>query len=489
MSDPLLMDATAQLQLIATRRLGALELLDLSVARARALADTVNAVVAADVEPARAAARRVDDRRLLIARAGGDPEGELGLLAGLPMTVKDVLDVDGLPASSGLARHLERGCSDADAVGRVKAAGAVVWGKTNTPELAGDWQTFNALYGATANPWDLRRTPGGSSGGAAAALAGGITALEIGSDMSGSLRVPASFCGVFAHKPTYGLVSQRGHVPPAPGFLAEPDLNVVGPMARSARDLRLLLSVLAPAALPARSLPADLVGLRVGLWLDAPAFALGADALAVVQAWAAALARAGAHVQEVSAPVDPGLLLDTFDTLMSGETARACDDARYARRRALRGPAHVARALGSGPGSWAARTLAVTCSHRDWLRADEARARLSRRVQAAFEAYDVLVCPGAPCAAFLHDRRPSWRRRVRLEGARRPIAHAELARWSALATTLGLPATCIPAGLTAAGLPVGVQVVGPAGADSRTLAVAEAMEAELGGFRPPPPRG
>lgn len=489
MSDPLLMDATAQLQLMGARRLGALELLDLSVARARVLADTVNAVVAADVEPARAAAKLVDDRRTLIARAGGDPESELGLLAGLPMTVKDVLDVDGLPASSGLARHLERGCSDADAVGRVKAAGAVVWGKTNTPELAGDWQTSNALYGVTANPWDLSRTPGGSSGGAGAALAGGITALEIGSDLSGSLRIPAGFCGVFAHKPTYGLVSQRGHVPPAPGALAEPDLNVVGPMARSTRDLRLLLSVLAPAALPARSLPADLVGLRVGWWLDAPGFALAADARTVLEAWAAALARAGAHVEPVSAPVDPGLLLDTFDTLMTGETARGCDEGRYARRRALRAPAHLGRALGAGPGSWAARTLAVTASHRDWLEADEARARLQRRMQAAFEAWDVLVCPAAPCAAFSHDRRAPWRRRVRLEGSRRSIAYAELARWSALATTLGLPATCLPAGRTAAGLPVGLQVIGPAGADSRTLAVAEAMETELGGFEPPPARG
>ncbi len=172
----------------------------------------------------------------------------------------------------------------------------MIWGKTNTPVMAGDWQSFNGLYGTTNNPWDVTRTPGGSSGGAAAALAAGVTALEIGSDIGGSLRVPASFCGVFSHKPTWGLVSQYGHVPPSPGSWSERDLNVVGPMARSARDLRLLLSVIENGPLGAKAPPADLKTLRIGLWLDEPSFPLDPEVRAAVERFAAELAAAGAEV-------------------------------------------------------------------------------------------------------------------------------------------------------------------------------------------------
>ena len=484
MSDPLQLDATAQLQMLEMRRLGALELLDLSIQRARAVAETVNAVVAADPEPARAAARHIDERRTAIARAGGDPAEELGLLGGLPMTVSDRLDVDGLPAACGSARGLARRCSDADAVGRVRAAGAVVWGKTNTPRDGAEWRTQNRLYGRTCNPWDLARSPGGASGGSAAAVASGVSALEIGSDLAGGLRVPASVCGVFAHRPTYGLVSQRGHIPPAPGALAEPDLNTLGPVARSARDLRLLLSVLAPAALPARARPAELVGLRVGLWLEAPSFALDPEAQEVLDRWALALADQGARVEPAPCPVAPARLLRAFDALVGAEAARGLTLAQHAGRRALRPLALAWRAVQRAPGAWPARLLASTGDHHAWMRADEARARLAARLAPAFERWDVLIAPAAPVCAFAHPARASMGR-LKLSDGRR-LTGAELARWSALATTLGLPATCVPAGFTAGGLPVGVQIIGPPGADSRTLAVAEACETEIGGFIAPP---
>src|SRR6185312_6048698 len=174
--------------------------------------------------------------------------------------------------SSGLNRLRQRQAQDAAAVRHAKQAGAVIWGKTNTPVLAGDWQTFNALYGTTNNQWDEARTTGGSSGGAAAALAAGVTALEIGSDIGGSLRVPASLCGVYSHKPTWGLVDQHGHVPPSPGSWSERDLNVVGPMARSARDLRLLLAVIEGGPLAAKAPAANLKESRIALWLDEPSF-------------------------------------------------------------------------------------------------------------------------------------------------------------------------------------------------------------------------
>ena len=236
MSDLLARDATAQLSALKAKEISAVELLKLSLARHEQTHSRLNAVVAADLERALDTAKAMDDLR-----AKG---ANLGPLCGLPMTIKDTLDVAGMAASSGVESLRRRKAEDAAAIAQVRQAGAVIWGKTNVPVMAADWQSFNGLYGVTNNPWDVTRTPGGSSGGAAAALAAGVTPLEMGSDIGGSLRVPASFCGVFSHKPTWGLVSQRGHVPPTPGTHAERDLNVVGPMARSARDLRLLLSVM-----------------------------------------------------------------------------------------------------------------------------------------------------------------------------------------------------------------------------------------------------
>ena len=216
--DVLALDASGQLALLSAGRIGAVELLKLALARHEQTHRRLNAVVAADLERALERAKAIDDIR---AR-----DGTLGPLAGLPMTIKDTLDVSGMPASAGLEIHRRRQAEDATVTALARKAGAVIWGKTNVPVMAGDWQSFNALYGTTNNPWDLSRTPGGSSGGAAAALASGVTAMEIGSDIGGSLRIPAHFCGVFSQKPTWGLVPQHGHVPPTPGSWQEPDLNL-----------------------------------------------------------------------------------------------------------------------------------------------------------------------------------------------------------------------------------------------------------------------
>src|SRR5512146_619576 len=250
MADIIDLDATGQIAALAAKRISAVELLKAELARHGQLHGAVNAVVMADPDRAMERAKAIDDLR-----AKGEA---LGPLAGLPMTVKDTFDVVGMPASSGLEALRRRQAEDATVVEHARAAGAVIWGKTNTPVMAGDWQTFNALYGTTNNPWDVGRTTGGSSGGSAAALAADVTALEIGSDIGGSLRTPASFCGVYSHKPTWGLVDQHGHVPPKPGSWVERDLNVVGPMARSARDLRLLLSILTAGATAPKGAPAEL---------------------------------------------------------------------------------------------------------------------------------------------------------------------------------------------------------------------------------------
>lgn len=475
--DVLDLDATSQLNLLASRQIGAAELLKLALARHEQTHKRLNAVVAADLERALDRARAVDDQR-----ARGD---SLAPLAGLPMTIKDTFDVSGLPASSGLAEYRQRRCEDATAVAHARKAGAIIWGKTNTPVLAADWQTFNKLYGVTNNPWDPARTCGGSSGGAATALAARVTALEIGSDIGGSLRVPASFCGVFSHKPTWGLVTQHGHVPPEPGSWVERDLNVVGPMARSARDLRLLLSLIADGPIAAKAPPADLAKLRIGLWLEVPGLPLDPQVRATIEAFAGELAAAGASVEPISAPVDTEALLQAYVLLLSSTLAEDMPAAQIRQMELMRGPAKLAMAAGGGPFSPSAQAIAYTATHREWMAADAVRMRLRHEATEALSGYDAVLAPISPTAAFPHDHRPFGQRKlVTSDGQAHP--YAAMLSWIALATACRLPATAVPAGLTATGLPVGGQLIGPPGADSKLLAIAQAIDENVRGFTAPP---
>ncbi len=477
MTDPLSLDAVGQLHALQSKQISAVELLEASVAREAAVHGRINAVVAADPERAVHAARAIDDLRF---------RGEqTGLLAGLPMTIKDTLDVQGLPASSGLVALKGRTAVDAAAVAHARAQGAVIWGKTNVPVMAADWQSYNDVYGQTNNPWDVARTCGGSAGGAAAALATGVTPLEIGSDLGGSLRTPAHFCGVYALTPTSGLVSQRGHVPPQPGAFAEADLNVIGPMARSARDLRLLLAVMENGPLAARAPAADLAELKVGLWLEEPGFLLDGAVRAPIEAFAARLEAAGAAVTPIRSPVNGQELLDAYGLLLTSVIGADLPARTRSSLGWMRGPAKLARARGAGPLSWAATVLGYTASHRDWLAANETRARHQHQIAEVFQRFDVLIAPIAPVAAFPHDHRPFNKRKL-AAGDRRTFPYVSMLQWIALATACGLPATAIPAGRTDAGLPVGAQIIGPRGADGRTLAVAQAIEERLGGFIAPP---
>ena len=474
MADLLARDATAQLLALKAKEISAVELLKLALARHEQTHARLNAVVAADLDRALDYARAADDLR---AKGTGGP------LAGLPMTVKDTFDVIGMAASSGIEALRRRKPEDAGAVAAARAAGAVIWGKTNVPVMAADWQSFNPLYGATNNPWDLARVPGGSSGGAAAALAAGVTALEIGSDIGGSLRVPASFCGVFSHKPSWGLVSQTGHIPPSPGTHAERDLNVVGPMARSARDLRLLLSILAEGV-PARADIADLKKLKLGLWLDG--FPLDPEVRAVIEDLAGRLRAAGAEVRPISAPVPLDQLMESYQVLLGSVVATDMPASAQAGMRRMRGLAALARAFGAGRESWAGLVRAYTATHAEWIAADEVRARLRATVEDGLGAFDAILAPITPTTAFPHDHRPFASRRLKFsDGA--AIPYPAMLNWIALATACHLPATAIPAGLSTGGLPVGVQIIGAHGSDSRTLAIAQAIDENLGGFIAPPP--
>lgn len=473
--DLLDLDATAQLAALVAKQVSAVELLKAALARHEETHAALNAIVAADLPRALERATAIDERRIK-----GEP---LGLLAGLPMTVKDVFDVGGMPASAGLASLRRRTAADATVVVHARQAGAVVWGKSNVPVMAADFQTYNGLYGTTNNPWDNARTPGGSSGGAAAAVAARVTALEIGADIGGSLRIPASFCGVFTHKSTWGMVSQYGHVPPRPGSWSERDLNVVGPIARSARDLRLLLSVIEDGPLAPRAPAADLSTLRVGLWLEAPGFPLDPQVRAVVEALAKDLAAAGAAVEPIASPVEADALVEAYVTLLGSTLAEDMPEKLLRRMRRARVFGGLTRS--PGPFSRLATTRAMTATHLEWIAADAVRMRLRHAMGQVFERFDVILAPATPVAALPHDHRKRWSRNLVLSDGSTAPYQAMLA-WIALATACHLPATVVPAGLTAAGLPVGVQLIGPRGGDSKTLAVAQAIDENIRGFVAPP---
>uniref|UniRef100_B0T7Y4 Amidase n=1 Tax=Caulobacter sp. (strain K31) TaxID=366602 RepID=B0T7Y4_CAUSK len=470
--DFLQLDAVDQIEALARSQITAVRALELAVERADALQARVNAVTSRRIGAARAEAQAIDE-----ARQRGQ---KLGRLAGLPMTVKDTLDIEGLPASAGRMDLTNRQVHDAEVVRRVRSEGAVVWGHTNTPVNAGDWQTHNKLYGVTRNPWNEALTCGGSSGGSAAALAAGISALEIGADIAGSLRIPASLCGVMALKPTFGLISQAGLVPPAEGEL---DMAVVGPMARSARDLALLFSILTEApATTGVSVP--LRGLRAGLWLDESGFATDLEIRRSAERFAETLRDEGARVEACRGPIGGEAILETYTSLIYPLLWANAPRSELAVYRALRLPAKLARRLGAGPLSWAKGVLAATSSAAEQRRAQVERLRLAADVQTFFEQFDVLIAPTAPTPAFPHDHRSIHLRRLKLTDGRK-TSYLQMMAWPALASVWKLPALAFPIGLSRDGLPIGVQLMGRPGSDTFLLDLAQTLEARLGGFQFP----
>lgn len=474
--------ATEAVAALADGRIGSEELLDAQLARIAERNPLLNAVVALDEERARTRCREAD-----AARARG---GSWGPLHGLPITIKDAYETEGLVTTSGapeLAHHVPG--TDADAVARLKAAGAIVFGKTNLPLYAGDVQTFNDVYGVTRNPWDPDRSPGGSSGGAAVALATGMTLLELGSDIGGSIRNPAHYCGVFGHKPSFGAVPERGHIPGRPGQLSRTDLGVMGPMGRSVADLELGLDVLAgdvlgvPGAVlpPAPARLRSLADVRVGVWLDDPCVPTDGAVRHVLDAAVAALAGAGATVVDDARPVTS---LEEqhrlYLTLLAGALGPAYPDEVRA---------YLAEVVaGLDPDDRSAPSVmarGLVQSHRDWVVADEHRARVQREWAEVFTRVDVLLTPVTPVAAVPHDTEiPMDQRVIQVDGQPQPYLSQLV--WAGLATLPYLPATVVPAGRTDTGLPVGLQLVGPAFGDRLTLRVAALAEAVLGGFVAPP---
>ncbi|MEU7633006.1 amidase [Nocardia sp. NPDC049220] len=459
------------------------ELTDEAIARIEREDRVINAICVPDFDRARSAARRADHARAC---------GEDRPLLGIPVTVKESYNMAGLPTTWGMPQHANYVPSeDAVQVSRLEAAGAVVLGKTNVPLGLQDIQSFNEIYGTTNNPWDHERTSGGSSGGSAAALACGFGALSIGSDLAGSLRTPAHFCGIYAHKPTLGLAATRGMVAPsAPALPVDLDLAVVGPMARTARDLTLLLDVMAgPDPLTHgvaydQSLPPArherLGDFRVLVLDEHPLIPTGSAVRAGVNRVADALIASGARVERHS-PLLPDLTESgTLYTqlLFSGSVARFPVDGYEQLRTRATGLSADDHSLD------AARLRGIVFSHRDWIEANNRREFHRHGWRQLLAEFDAVVCPITPTPAFPHDHDPNLlERRIDIDGVEYP--YFDQLVWAGLPTMPGLPATAIPAGRSPEGLPVGVQLIGPMFEDRTPLRLAELLEQKIGGFLAP----
>ena len=435
----------------------------------------INAVIHQDRDGARARADAADAART----AGAD----LGPLHGVPMTVKESYQVRGTPTTFGIPLFRDKVTDrDALAVQRLAAAGANIFGKTNVPIRLADFQSYNEIYGTTNNPWDHSRTPGGSSGGSAAALAAGLTGLEIGSDIGGSIRNPAHFCGVFGHKPTYGLCPTRGHDSVAPS-----DIAVIGPLARSAEDLETALTLMAgPDDIDLPGLAIDLPrltgpvsDLRIGLWMSDPFCPTSLAVADRIQAVADALGRAGARVDERARPAfDPAHSHHVYSSLLQAAMSSRLPDVVFEKR------LEVAERPGSDNDPNAIVARAETMRHRTWGQLHEARTRLRWAWKAFFDEVDFLIIPVMPVTAFPHEHGAEGSRKVQIDGQAHPYYCQTF--WAGLTSVAHLPSTVIPAGTASDGLPVGLQIVGPAWSDLRTIGLAQRLEGMGFGFTPPP---
>jgi amidase len=486
MLEPALVQAEAVLAGRTTSR----ELVEAHLDRIDRYNGALNAVVTLDPGGAR---RRADERDRELAQGR-----RRGPFHGVPMTVKDAFATAGIRTTSGIAERRDHvPDEDAVAVARLIEAGVVVLGKTNVPEGVTGQETANALFGRTVNPWHPDRTPGGSSGGAAAALATGLTALELGSDSGGSIRQPAHCCGVYGHIPTQGLVPLRGHLPLVPLHeeRLQIDLMGVGPLARHPTDLAAALDMLAgpdghdragwTVSLP-RPRIAGPVGLRVALWADDPDFPVERAVRERLEFAGERLGAAGAHVDAVARP--PFTLAEAervaFALWVASTTASTTDFASIVR---------AADALAPGDDGLPARRLrAEAMRHHDWVALDGARRAMTRGWAALFERFDVVLCPVSPVVAPPHDPEPTkvadiehrLARTIDVDGALRP--YLDQLTWNIVVGMCGLPSTVAPLGLSPGGLPVGAQIVGPPFADHTTIAVAGVVADVVGGYRPPP---
>lgn len=458
MTDPLAIPASEVIDLLRRKEISSRELTAQVLERIEQLNPTLNAVVETRTDAALEDAAAAD--RALAA-------GSHSPMLGVPMTVKEALDVAGMRTTWGIPAFADYVAdTDATVVRRLRQAGAVIVGKTNVAAMLGDFaQTANDVYGLTSNPWDTDRTPGGSSGGAAAATAAGMTFVEYGSDLVGSIRIPASFCGVYGLRPSVGIVPLTGFQPP--GASAIPDdmsyLPALGPLGRSAADLRVTLTATAgPEGAAANAYTWRLAAarhrrldeFRVGVVLDSSRAPVTGEVGAVLSDTVDALARAGVEIVEGWPDgIDPAEVAESF---------------RF----------HLGLFFAYQQAEQATETLDAAFEHEH--RRMATRAAWHRY----FDQTDAFLCPTNFTAAFPHDPRPFDQRTVPTSEGEQPYSNQPF--WISHASLPGLPALTAPIGTTTDGLPVGAQIIGPLYEDNIPLTLAELLANEIGAYRPPP---
>ena len=470
------------LEKIKQGEVSSLEVLESFLAQVEKVNPKINAIVALDIERAKEKAKEADNKISL--------KSKLGPLHGLPMTIKDAFEVEGIVSTGGNPAWKDNiPKRNAEAVQRLVDAGAIIFGKTNVPFLSSDLQSFNKIYGTTNNPWDLERTPGGSSGGSAAALAAGMTPLELGSDIGGSIRVPAHFCGLYGHKPSYNIISEVGHMPPPPGsILTGNGLSVAGPLARSPEDLEIALDVLVAAQeqdsqawkvkLP-KARTKKIKELKIAVWPDEPYAEADNEITNLIKDTAKDLKHAGAKVETVDLPIsfeeidkiyslllNPLMLAgspkETFETLAKlNESLDPNDMSELAK---------VAR------GS--------VLKHADWVLVNAMRQNMRQKWREFFNKFDVILCPTCITPAFKHNHNPVHERKLTINGKDDEYLRATL--WAGPAVSAGLPSTNVPIGMSSNNLPISMQITGPYLEDKTCLEVAKVVRNIRGGFKIPP---
>jgi amidase len=464
--------------LIRRKKIGCLELLDHFLARTETYNPKLNAIVWLDKDRARKRAKSAD--------AALKKGKRFGPLHGVPMSIKESYQVAGSPTTWGAPSMKENVTGEtAVAAQRMIDAGVTLFAKTNVPLMLADWQSYNVVYGVTRNPWDLDRTPGGSSGGSAAALAAGLTGIDAGSDIGSSIRNPAHYCGVFGHKPTFGLVTYRGHA--LPNSVAPPDISVVGPLARSADDLDVALDIMAgldpddggylKVALP-KCEKKTLKQFRVAVKLTDPASDVDHEYADQLQTLVDRLAKAGAKVKEAAPDIDTARLHDLYIRLLRAATSGRMPEADIEDWK---------QDLVREPNDYLAQSVdGVTMSHRRWLQLNNERHQMRLKFNAFFDDYDILLCPVAASAAFPHDHEHEgrrWRRRITVNNKR--VSPTDQLFWAGYSGLVYLPSTVGPAGITPSGLPTGYQAIARQGRDKTSIAFARLVEKAFGGFEPP----
>ena len=463
---------------IANGENSAVDLCDFFINRIERYDNGINAVVVRDFDRARDAARLADN----VAHS------ERGCLHGVPITIKESFDVAGLPTTWGLPQFQgSSAAQDASVVQNLKSAGAILLGKTNVPANLADFQSYNKVYGVSNNPWNVERTPGGSSGGAAAALAAGMTALEIGSDIGGSIRNPAHYCGVYGHKPTWGIVPQNGHA--LPGALASSDLAVCGPLARSAEDLALALNVIAEA--PSLNKPGwkltlppprhrQLKDFRVAVWASDSMAPVDDEIKHRIDNTAATLEQCGAKVSYDARPsLDIKRSHTTYVNLLQSIMGAALGSEFYESTR------QTVALLDAGDQSDTALTMrSMVLDHRSWLRANNFRERLRYQWREFFKGWDIILCPVMATTAFGHDHSKTSERKIMVNSE--PQDYFKQVFWAGLGSTSYLPSTVFPSGLSSGGLPIGIQAMSAEYNDFTTIEFARLLTAEIGGCNTPP---